>query len=142
MADVNELLSQSLLEPVEPDPVAAAAELEQATRHVEAARAIIELDPNGAYHLAYDGARKAAVAHLRAAGLRVPPNLPGAHAVTARYVRAAVDDSLGRRLDAMRRKRNRSEYEIAYIEAGEVGQVILHAAALVAEVTRLLGDGS
>ena len=93
---------------------------------------------NGAYHLAYDGARKAAVAHMRAAGLRVPPGAPGAHAAVARYVRAAIDDSLGRRLDAMRRKRNRSEYDVAYLEPNEVMAVIGHAETLVSAVRRSL----
>ena len=52
---------------------------------------------------------------------------------------ADVDESLGRRLDAMRRKRNRSEYDVAHIEATEVSQIIGHAETLVAEVTRVLG---
>lgn len=139
MADLDELLRRGALEEVEPDEAGAASELEQAARHVEAARVIVELDPNGAYHLAYDAARKAASAHMRAAGLRVRPNMPGAHATTALYVGAAVDERLGRRLDAMRRKRNRSEYGIAHVEPAEVSEIIEEAAELVAEVHRLLG---
>lgn len=139
MTSVGQLLREGLIEQVARDIDGAASELDQARRHLEAARLIVDVDPNGAYQLAYDGARKATVAHMRAEGLRVPPNAPGSHATTARYAGVVLGDTFGRRLDAMRRKRNRSEYGVAYIEAAEVSQILEHAAELVHEVRHRLG---
>ncbi len=126
---IDDMLGRGELERVEPDSQSAAESVEEARRHLESARAISGTDPNGAYQLAYDAARKAVVAAMRASGLRVRRG-EGGHALTAAYAGAAIDGELGRRLEAMRRRRNRSEYGTAFFGAAEVAEAIETAAAL------------
>ncbi len=121
------------LEQVEPNAEEAALTLEEAGRHAMSAEGIADTDPNGAYQLAYDGARKAVVAHMKRSGLRVRSG-EGSHAITAEYATVAIDQTLGGRLEAMRRRRNRSEYGTAHFEAAEVSDAIDIARALVAAV--------
>ena len=120
---LDELIAAGDLEDVAPDVEAAAASRDESRRHLESARSIKASDPQGAYQLAYDAARKAIVASLRRRGLRVRRG-DGAHVITGRYARAAIDDALGRRFERMRRARDRSEYGIAHFEANAVDDAI------------------
>ncbi|HEY7147943.1 MAG TPA: hypothetical protein VH420_00725 [Gaiellaceae bacterium] len=116
---------------MEADPDAEAVRLEEADRHLASAQTIAASDPNGAYQLAYDAARKAVTAHMASAGFRVRATI-GAHAVTASYASEAISKELGSRLDRMRRRRNRSEYGMAHFEVAEVDAAIETARALIA----------
>ena len=127
---LEEMLGNGELERVEPDKDAADLALVEARRHVASARAIAATDPNGAYQLAYDAARKAVVADMRRVGVRVRRG-EGAHALTARYAGSAIDEELGTRLDQMRRRRNRSEYGTVLIESNEVDEAITVAESLI-----------
>lgn len=51
---LDDLRKRGLIEKVEPDPTTATGWLDDAARHLEAATKIAELDPSGAYVLAYD----------------------------------------------------------------------------------------
>ncbi len=111
------------LEVVDADDNAAAAALEESRQHAESARMIAHSDPNGAYQLAYDVSRKAVMSSMRAAGVRVRRG-EGAHAITAAYAAIAIDSELGRRLDAARRRRNRSEYGSTFFDDAAIEDAI------------------
>lgn len=131
---VDEMVKANLLERVADDPDGAASALDESRRHIASARAIADDDPNGAYQLAYDAARKAVMAHMRAQGVRVRKG-EGAHAIAASYARVAIDMALGKRLDGMRRRRNRSEYGSAYFDAADVLDAMEVADRLVTAVS-------
>src|SRR5919201_6741460 len=82
--DLRRLLDAGFLEEVAPHGEDALLRLGEAERHLASAEQIAASDPNGAFQLAYDAARKAVTAHMLARGLRVT-NRPGAHATTGRY---------------------------------------------------------
>lgn len=128
---VREMLDAGRLESVEPDAESAEAAREESSQHLESARTIAESDPNGAYQLAYDAARKAVMASMRREGVRVRRG-EGAHAIAAEYAGHQLDHDLGRRLDAMRRRRNRSEYGTAFFGREEVLEAVETAEALLA----------
>ncbi|MGF1667842.1 MAG: hypothetical protein ACFCVC_16405 [Acidimicrobiia bacterium] len=67
----------------------------------------MELDPVGAYQLAYDASREAAMALLAARGLR--PTARGGHVAVVQAMEALGVAGF-ERLDAMRRRRNKLEY--------------------------------
>jgi hypothetical protein len=126
----DEMIARGELQAILPDPAGARAALEEARRHVESAASIAPRDPNGAYQLAYDGARKAVMAHMRERGVRVRRG-EGGHAVTARYVMQEIDAELGARLDGMRRRRNRSEYGSTFFGPAEIEDAIAIASRLL-----------
>ena len=85
--------------------------LRQAETHLATARGAVDQDPEGAYTLAYDAARKALVALLENEGLR--PTSRAGHHGTYLAVRAQLDPPLGQALrpfERMRRRRNEIEY--------------------------------
>jgi YD repeat-containing protein len=78
---VTDLLREGRLEPVPPDVTTARASIEEAQRHLTSAALIAVDDPNGAYALLYDGARKAIAAHMLASGPRATVRPRAHHAV-------------------------------------------------------------
>jgi hypothetical protein len=134
--DVRGLLDAGLLEEVAPHGEDALLRLDEAERHVTSAEQIAATDPNGAFQLAYDAARKAATAHMLARGLRVT-NQPGAHATTGRYALIELGEAFAS-FDRMRRRRNRSEYGTSFVSQAEVASAIADARVMVATArTRL-----
>jgi HEPN domain len=132
---LDELFADGKLERVVADDLGAKQALAEARRHADSAETISELDGNGAYQLAYDGARKAVMAEMRREGIRVRRG-EGAHALVAEYAALTIDAQLGQRLDAMRRRRNRSEYGSAYFGVEEVKDAVTTARALIEAVDR------
>jgi hypothetical protein len=113
MTSLKYLLNEGRIEAVEPDIDAAKNKLEEAKRHLASAAAIADDDPEGAYSLVYDAARKAADAHMLANGYRASKSKVGAHEATARYVEAVIKGkyaSDARSFNRMRKQRNRTEY--------------------------------
>lgn len=112
MTSIDDLLNKGLIEPVEADPTTATQRLEDAGRHLSAAKKIADLDPSGAYVLAYDAARKSVAAALLMTGHRVRSR-PGSHQALAQHANALAtqtgEEAL-KRFDRLRRNRNRSEY--------------------------------
>ncbi len=132
MSLLDQLRSQGLVEPVEVDFVAIEKWFDDANRHVVAAEAIAELDPSGAYVLAYDAARKSVAAALLGRGYRVLSR-PGAHQALARFAKDLAerhDEPSLARLDRLRRNRNRSEYGTRTFGASEVTEAIATAKAI------------
>lgn len=135
---LDELIARRRIERIPADGAAARERLDVCRRHLESARLLATDDPDAAYALAYDAARKAVAAHMLAAGLRTR-NAPGAHEATARYAEEAVDDRSARELDRMRRFRNRLEYGTTALGAAQVEHDLAHARRIVEAVATALG---
>ncbi|WP_236808213.1 hypothetical protein [Amycolatopsis albispora] len=73
--------------------------------HIASARLLIDSDPEGAYTLAYDGARRALAAVLQNQGLRATSR--GGHIAVYEAVRAQLDPPLGSTLRPFNRMRIR-----------------------------------
>lgn len=103
------LIEARHLQRVAGDPDAASALLASARRHVESAKLTVSQDPEAAYTLAYDAARKSATALLNHQGLR--PTTAGGHLAVVDAIRAQFPGVPGlTSLDRLRRRRNRAEY--------------------------------
>lgn len=138
---VDQLVSTGRLERIPADPTRAQAMLAEARQHLKSAKAIAGDDPNGAYQLLYDAARKALWAHMLAFGYR-PANAPGAHATAPAYATAALAEvPSAAAFDRLRRSRNRSEYGSAHFSASAIQVDLDHAQAIVRAVELQLGAG-
>ena len=67
---IKALLAEQNLQKVSPSVETAGTALEAAARHLDSALVLADDDPEGAYALLYDAARKSLVAVLQAQGLR------------------------------------------------------------------------
>lgn len=106
---VERLLADRHLQQVVADGDTVAALLQAAARHVSTAATAVDDDPEGAYSLAYDAARKAATALLAHQGLR--PTSAGGHIAVVETVRVQFPKVPGLvSLDRLRRRRNQAEY--------------------------------
>lgn len=136
-AAVELLVKTGVIREIAADEAATKTELAAARKHVESAAEIAETDPNGAFQLAYDAARKAAGAHMRARGYRVGSR-QAAHVNTGRYLAAALDQpSLAVHIDAfddMRSLRDQSEYDALLLDEADARDAIEHADAIVSAV--------
>ena len=140
MSTFDDLRIRGLLEAVEPDQATANGWLADAGRHLEAATKIAELDPSGAYVLAYDAARKAVAAALLMSGHRVLSR-PGSHQALAQFAESLtkqVDEPALKRFDRLRRNRNRSEYGSRSFGKAEVEEAIDTARAIRATCASLI----
>jgi hypothetical protein len=141
--EVERLVSERAIERVPVDRAAAYRDLEAAAAHLVSVEAQAVHDPVGAFALAYEAMRKAVVAHMRAAGLRVRTR-GGAHYQTGRYARAAlgglgVDEQL-RAFEDLRRLRNKSAYEAVPVEERDAREALAHARRVVEAVSGELGE--
>jgi HEPN domain-containing protein len=140
-AQVIQLLEKRHLQRVVADSETVTSLLASARRHVDSARLTAESDPEAAYSLAYDAARKSATALLAHQGLR--PTTAGGHLAVVDVMRAQFPGVPGlTSLDRLRRRRNQAEYPdptgydpITVEEANEAIQV---AATCIASAERLL----
>jgi len=138
---VAKLIEQRHLQQVAADSETAAALLASASRHVESARRTADADPEAAYALAYDAARKSATALLVHQGLR--PTTAGGHIAVVDAIRAQFPGVPGlTSLDRLRRRRNQAEYPspTSYdpITAAEAKDAIQAAGGCVSSADRLL----
>jgi hypothetical protein len=140
MTSLEDLLSRGLIEPVETDPTTATQWLEDAGRHIAAAGKIADLDPSGAYVLAYDAARKSVAAALLMTGHRVRSR-PGSHQALAQHANSLAtktgEEAL-KRFDRLRRNRNRSEYGSKTFGKAEVSEAIETAGAIRAACLKMV----
>ena len=140
MTALDDLRNRGLIEVVEPDQATATQWLGDAGRHLEAATKIAELDPSGAYVLAYDAARKSVTGALLMSGHRVLSR-PGSHQTLAQYADALavqVDEPALSRFDRLRRNRNQSEYGSRTFGMAEVKEAIDTAGAIRAVCASLI----
>ncbi|MFA5787437.1 MAG: hypothetical protein WDA71_10745 [Actinomycetota bacterium] len=137
-ATVSALLRQGRIERVEPDLEAAHSKLREAHRHLVSAGALAATDPEGAYVLLYDAARKALDAHMLARGYRVSKSRLGAHEATAAYGIATLASGKHAQdvthFDRMRKNRNKSEYGIWVVGASTIETDVKHASGIVEAV--------
>lgn len=138
-AAVDALVAEGLLARIPPDLKEARRELATAEMHLQGAEAAAGVDPTGAFTLAYDAARKAVVAHMRAQGLRVRTRF-GAHYLTGRYASASlmtrgIEEHVEAFVD-MREVRNDTEYEGEIVAVSDSEEALSHARAIVAIVKR------
>ncbi len=132
MTTLDDLLAKGLIEPVDADTAMSRQWLEDAHRHLQAAEAIADIDPSGAYVLAYDAARKSVAAALLTTGHRVRSR-PGSHQAIAQFAKELAkqtDEPMLGRLDRLRRDRNRSEYGSKSFGQAEVREAIETAKAI------------
>lgn len=136
---IDDLLRTGRLERVEADVAVAVTKIEEAQRHLESARTIAQLDPEGAYALLYDAARKAVDAHMAAHGLRASKSRPGAHEAVALYGTAALGGE-AKALNRMRKHRNRAEYATLHVSQALIETDLRHAQGMVEAVaSQVLG---
>jgi hypothetical protein len=105
------MLAAGELERVQPSREHADRLIGQARRHVDSAAKTCQSDPEGAYGVLYDAARKAMWAVLANQGLR--PTTRGGHLAVYHAVTAQLDPPMGQQLrpfDRMRRQRHDAEY--------------------------------
>jgi hypothetical protein len=110
---IKQLLAADNLQKVAPSREAASASLDAAGRHLDSALQVAEADPDGAYTLLYDAARKSLVAVLQTQGLRATSR--GGHyaiqeAITAQFTKPPPRDAF-RAFARLRRTRNQIEYD-------------------------------
>lgn len=138
---VTALIETRHLQRVIADSDTAAALLSSARRHVESACLTVDQDPEAAYALAYDAARKSATALLNHQGLR--PTSAGGHVAVVDAIRAQFPGVPGLiSLDRLRRRRNQAEYPDPHsydpITSDEADGAIDVARECIASVARLL----
>ena len=132
MTTLDDLIAKGLVEAVDTDAAMAGQWLQDAKRHLDAAQAIADLDPSGAYVLAYDAARKSVAAALLMTGHRIRSR-PGSHQALAQFAKSIADQTNEpalQRFDRLRRNRNRSEYGFKTFGKAEVLQAIDTAKAI------------
>lgn len=145
-AEIAAMIAESELQRVPASREHADRLLAQAARHLVTARDIAVRDPEGAYALAYDGARKALAAVLENQGLRATAR--GGHLAVYRAARAQLDPPLGtvlRPFDRMRRQRNSQEYpdfDAPALTAAHVLEDLDNAVAIVETAARTLDQMS
>ena len=141
-AEIDHLLQQNRLTRVVANAELAKAHLVQATTHLAAAAVLRDLDPAGAFTLAYDAARLALAAILVNQGLKSRGE--GAHAVLLKVAIAQLEPPRQaeiREFDWMRRLRNETQYpdiDRAPAQGDDVDQAIPAARAIVERSARLI----
>lgn len=136
------LLRSGRLRRVSADQDVARARLAVAHQHLTTARRLLaeDLDLEIAYVALYDAARKAVTAAMLADGIRAA-NRTGAHEAVAIWSAEALGPrcAAARRFDALRRRRNRSEYDDLLVSGTDVGLDLADAVEIVAAAEAALG---
>ncbi len=145
-ARIEELLASGELEQVEPNNEHANRLLAESASHLEAVDRVLDVDAAGALQLAYDAARKAAVALLAVQGLR--STTKGGHIAVQEAVVAQFGGSAGMkafaRLGLMRRQRHAAEYPTEStppVTRRDADTVAKDARAVVSAAESLLNAG-
>jgi len=145
-ARVEQMLQDGELEPVVPSAGLAGRLFEEADRHLQAAKMIREVDPAGAYQLAYDAARKSSAALLAAQGLRSTTR--GGHIAVQDTVREQFGGPGGvpafDTFSRLRRNRAASEYPdsgTANTTTDDVDDGVRTASAIVVAARQVYGAG-
>ncbi len=124
-ATIRDQIYEGTVEQVPASREQADALIAAAVRHLRSVETVVALDPEGAYAMMYDAARKALTAILTNQGLRVTAK--GGHVAIYAAVRAQLDPPLGKLLrpfQRMRIRRNEVEYPSAASPGVTVEEVI------------------
>jgi HEPN domain-containing protein len=106
---INALLERGHLLQVTADTETAERLVTTSERHVQSAATLAHTDPEAAFSLAYDAARKATTALLAHLGLRPPT--AGSHLAVVDAINAQFPGVAGlKSLDRLRRRRNPADY--------------------------------
>jgi hypothetical protein len=141
---IKNLLVTASLQKVSPSVDAASAFLDAAAKHLDSATLVADDDPDGAYTLLYDAARKSLAAVLHAQGLRATSR--GGHyaiqeSIAAQFTKPPPRDAF-RSFGRLRRTRNQIEYDdISAITADDVRAdlaVVRGLHAMAVELVRVL----
>ncbi len=135
-ATIDALIARGSLERVPASRDSAEAEIARARTHVVSARQLLDSDPEGAYTLLYDGARRALAAVLQNQGLRATSR--GGHIAVYEAVLAQLDPPLGPLLRPFNRMRVRRN-EVAYRSSEAPSVTPEDVTADVAKVEDLIG---
>ncbi|MBW3536849.1 MAG: HEPN domain-containing protein [Actinobacteria bacterium] len=138
---IERLLEDRHLEEVPADADTAERLIATARRHISSATSNAESDPEGAFALAYDAARKTATALLAHQGLR--PTSTGGHIAVADAINAQFPGIEGlKSIDRLRRRRNQAEYpdprDYDPVTTDEVDDAVAAASACVDAAEKLL----
>lgn len=133
---IDALIASGSIEHVPASREAAEAELGRARTHIASARLLLDSDPEGAYTLAYDGARRALAAVLQNQGLRATSR--GGHIAIYDAVLAQLDPPLGSILRPFNRMRVRRN-EVAYRSSEAPSVTAADVSADVSKVEALIG---
>jgi hypothetical protein len=138
---ITGLLERQHLQQVVADSTTAEALVVMSEHHAQSAGTLCNSDPEGAFSLAYDAARKAATALLAHQGLR--PTTLGGHLAVVETISAQFPGVAGlRSLDRLRRRRNQGEYPdpVGYdpITAEEAADAVEVARTTIDAARRLL----
>lgn len=140
-ATIEKLLRDRDLEHVQANVEHASRLRQAAAQHIKSAGTVVSTDPDGAYGLAYDAARKAATSTLAEQGLR--PTTAGGHLAVVRSVEAQFDTVPGfSSLDRLRRRRAQVEYPnigSAEVTSEEATEAIKVAADCLESAIKLTG---
>lgn len=142
-AEIDQLIDRGELQRVVPDPVIADGLLEDSRRHLRSAARLCDNDPNAAFSILYDAARKACSALLEVQGLRATSS--GGHVAVRAAVMAQFGDLPGGKalqsFDRLRRRRNAIEYPGGATSADEdeVAEGLERATGIVQYAERLVG---
>lgn len=141
IGEIKKLIAAGNLQRVAPALEAARGFLAQASGHLDSAQSIAATDPNGAYSLLYDAARKSLAAVLQAQGLRATSK--GGHyaiqeAISAQFTKPPPREAF-RPYGRLRRTRNQAEYDdITPITAEDIQADIPAVRTLHAMATQLV----
>jgi hypothetical protein len=134
---IEQLIAEDKLEHVQIDSSVPERELAAAWRHHKTAKLAAEEDPEGAFQLLYDSARKALQAVLFTKGLRVRKPPRGNHFTYVLVTRTdLVDDEVWAPFNWMRELRNTTEYW----EPGKVAAGSIDVLQALGHVSRMLND--
>jgi len=140
---VEGLISHGRVQRVARDDVSIKRLLDDAARHLRTTgKAKADGDLSGAYQLAYDAARKSLTALALARGLRVKGEGAHANLITVVQEEFAGEDGIGdvSKLDRLRRKRHKAEYDGYWFEEEEVSKDLQIFEAIVELAARVLGN--
>jgi uncharacterized protein (UPF0332 family) len=143
---IERLLATGELDTVQPSPETAERLLAAATAHIALARKGIDEDPDGAFQLGYDAARKSCAALLALQGLRATTH--GGHVAVQEAVQEQFAGPNGMpvfgRLSRLRRQRNATEYpdpESPTITSDDVEACLVVAEEMLDAARRLVESG-
>ena len=135
------LLAAGKIQKQPPQPRTIRDLLSLAERDISVAAQTLEVDPDWAFNIAYNGILQASRALMLKQGSR--PRGPEQHTTAVRFLKEALGEAFADQvatIDQMRRKRHKAVYEASgRIGAGEAQQAVSFARGYVEKIRGLTG---